>query len=142
VTAAGLDHGVAIASGVEARSKSNMQRRLNGEGSGRPLCQPSIDNNKKLDGRKDVCIWINQDRNFIRLQRRPQLVPFHETGGHVFNALLSLVNRLSKGDRAADCQRLGEFGHDDLDPGAMQAKRNARSKVACPAHQDEGRSIF
>src|SRR5687767_12275507 len=92
VTAAGFDHSMAIASSLKPRTEPDMKCRFNGKRSRSLFCQPTIDDDKKLKGQKDVCIRINQDGNFICFQRSPKLILFNETGSHAFNGVVSLVN--------------------------------------------------
>src|SRR6186997_2965290 len=59
VAAAGLDHRVAISSGVEAGSETNMKRNWDRKRGRTLFCKTSIDHRQEGKGGEDVSIRVN-----------------------------------------------------------------------------------
>jgi hypothetical protein len=97
MAAAGLDGGIAVHAGVEAWSEPDVERDVYRERVGSGLEQTRVDHYGKVKSeKKDVCIRIDDHRNFLPLQCRENLTSFNAPRRDPLDSVDSLIDRLSK----------------------------------------------
>jgi hypothetical protein len=142
VTAAGLDHGVAVLSGAESGPKSDVQKRADGEGFGRLFRQARVYHDRFARTGHERVIenarsWVHEDGDVPRFERGLQLVRRNKAGGHSLHGACSFVNGLRERHGTTHGQRLGQFENDDGESHAVQAQGNTGGQVAAAAQEDQ-----
>jgi hypothetical protein len=122
VTAAGFDHGVTIASGVEARTEADVQRKIHRERRGGGFEEARVYHNDKRQGRnQDIRIRVHEHGDLPGIQAPLDPIGICPMSGHALHSMLPFVNRFRKRDCPPDGQRLGKLGNHDLHLCALQA---------------------
>src|SRR3990172_1890913 len=138
VAAVGLDYGVAILSGGEARSQGYHQRRVVDRRAGVDLGYDRIDHDLGSQLGHDARLRVNQNRyDFAGGEGLSLRAGIHPASDQPFDSGFAIVDRVAVTNGAAHQQGRGEFSHYQSKTAALEPVSGAAGQVAAAFHQNQ-----
>src|SRR6185503_19418426 len=137
MAAAGFDNSMAIATGGETGPQSNMKRNVDRQRGRRLLRESRVHDDETRECRKEVCVGIDQHRDFAHACRVPgrELFRFDASGPYFFDRMSPFIDRLRERNGAANGEWLCQFRDKHFNTCAVDAQGHSGSKIASTTDQ-------